>query len=158
MLVAYSQPWTKCLCTEGQYLEDNAELTFYKHTLFYRLCPRSRNVLTLPHMMLPHYLLCICPICELYHSGFSFLLCHQKFLRISSHSLGRRHVIFFNHHTLPFLSLITHHLANNISITLKAADMASLCNFIGTVLLFQHLAFRRPCIVIRSYNKTNEMH
>jgi hypothetical protein len=31
-----------------------------------------------------------------------------------------------------------HHLANNISITLMAGDMASLCNFIVTVLLCQH--------------------
>lgn len=138
MFVAYSQPWTKCVCAEGQYLEDNTEVTSYKHTLHYKLRPRSRNVLTLPLMMLSHYLLCICPICELYHSGFSFLLCYQKFLRISSHSLGRWHVVFFNHHALPFLSLITHHLANNIGITLMAEDMASLCNFILTVLLHQH--------------------
>ena len=158
MLLVFSQPQTKRVRAEGLYLEHNVELTFYKPTLFYKLRPRSRNVLTLPHTILSHYLLCICPICDLYHSGFSFLLCHQQFLRISSHSLGRRHVVFFNHHTLPFLSLITHHLANNISITLKAGDMASLCSFIIIVLLHKHLTLRGLCIVIYSYNRTHEMH
>ena len=122
ILSVLSEILRKCICW-----------LIIKVILFYKLCPRSRNVLTLPHTMLSHYLLCICFICVLCHSNFSFLLCHQKFLRISSHSLGRRHVVFFNHHTLPFLSLITHHLANNISITLKAGDTASLCNFIITV-------------------------
>lgn len=141
MLVAYSQPWTKCVCAEGQYLEHNAEDTFYKHILYYKLRPKFRNVLTLPHMMLSHYLLCICPICELFHSGFSFLLCHQKFLRISSHSLGWWHVVFFNHHTLPFLSLITHHLANNIKYYTKGRRY-------GITLLFYNHSFTAPALLV----------